>query len=41
MTTAQFFVLFIWPIIIAALGWAVALWFGREPREEKRRPPAE
>jgi len=40
VTSAQFFVLFVLPILIAAFGWAVALWAVREARKESR-PPAE
>lgn len=40
MTTELFFALYVMPLLLLALGWGVALWFGRQP-DEKRRPPAE
>jgi hypothetical protein len=40
MTTELFFALYISPLLLLALGWGVALWFGRRP-DEKSRHPAE
>lgn len=40
MTVELFFVLYILPIVLAAFGWAVALWTVRHADKESH-PPAE
>jgi hypothetical protein len=38
VTSAQFFVLFVLPMLLAAFGWAVALWAVREAKKRHRHP---
>ncbi|HKG83764.1 MAG: hypothetical protein ACJ8CC_13635 [Microvirga sp.] len=40
MTTELFFALYVAPLLLAAFGWAVALWAVRQAKKESR-PPAE
>ena len=40
MTTELFFALYVAPLLLAAFGWAVALWAVRQAKKELR-PPAE
>jgi hypothetical protein len=39
MTSGQFFAFFVTPVLLAAFGWAVALWAVRQAKKD--RPPAE